>query len=124
MNDPGVLGIVCAYRKEAQPFIESLRLKKHMQTRGVEVFRSEEYALIISGRGKLSSAIATTRLFYEFAEMNFVGMVNFGLAGCADEKNKGRLFRLSSVCDVSSGKTFFPDLLFSSRLQRECRSSC
>ena len=94
--------IVSAFYKEVAPIIKHYKLKK--QNTPFEVFKNNEIIVIISGIGKLNSAIATTYLLNNY-KINFI--INFGIAGSAT-KQIGELFLINKI-----NSNLYPDILYS-----------
>jgi len=90
--------IVTALVSEAQPIIEFLNLSKRDDQK-FQIFSNEKYTLIISGIGKINSAIATTYL----TPNNDDTMINLGMCG-ATYHNIGALFQIKKIIDKSSQK--------------------
>ena len=105
-------GIVCAYLKEAKPLIEYFGLKKINEK--FLIYENEKITLIISGQGKLNSAIATTFLL---STRNISHIINFGIAGSSEYKI-GEIFLINKINDK-----YFPDILVSHKF-KESEISC
>ena len=99
-------GIVCAYLKEAKPLIEYFGLKKRNDK--FLIYENEKITLIISGQGKLNSAIATTFLL---STRNISHIINFGIAGSSEYKI-GEIFLINKINDK-----YFPDILVSHKFK-------
>ena len=97
-----MVGIVCAYFKEAKSLIKYFNLKKVNDK--FSIYENENISLIISGQGKLNSAIATTFLL---STRNISHIINFGIAGSCEYKI-GEIFLVNKINDK-----FFPDILIS-----------
>ena len=95
-------GIVCAYLKEAKPLIKYFDLKKTNER--FAVYENNNISVIISGQGKLNSAIATT---YILSRRKISNIINFGIAGSSEYKI-GDIFLINKI-----NEKFFPDILFS-----------
>jgi len=95
-------GIVCAYLKEAKPLIKYFNLKKSNDK--FQIYENENISLIISDRGSLNSAIATTYLL-SIREINHI--INFGIAGSSEYK-VGEIFLVNKI-----NENLFPDILVS-----------
>ena len=95
-------GIVCAYLKEAKPLIKYFNLKK--SNNKFNIYENENISLIISGQGKLNSAVATT---YLLSTRNIQNIINFGIAGSSEFKI-GEIFLINKINDK-----YFPDILYS-----------
>ncbi len=97
-----MVGIVCAYLKEAKPLIEYFGLKKRNDK--FLIYENEKISLIISGQGKLNSAVATTFLL---STREISHIINFGIAGSSEYKI-GEIFLVNKIND-----NLFPDILIS-----------
>jgi len=95
-----MVGIVCAYLKEAKPLMEWFDLKK-IDDRFL-IYENEKIKLIISNQGKLNSAIATTYLLSRY-EIDYV--LNIGIAGSSD-REIGEIFLINKI-----NENLFPDIL-------------
>ncbi|MBM9499832.1 phosphorylase [Leptospira sp. 201903071] len=105
---------------EAKPLIESLGLKSLKGKSAFPVYQNENYTLVVSGIGKISSAIATSFLLsgFEDAIQESSWILNFGICGSSKEYAAiGESFLIHKVADWGSGKNVYPDLLFKSPLK-------
>jgi len=69
--------IVTALCSEAEPIIEYFRLKKNTASNKFDIFENDRIALVVSGIGKIKSAIATTILSSTYSSPD-VTFFNFG----------------------------------------------
>jgi len=97
-----MIGIVCAYLKEAKPLIEWFNLKKRDDK--FLIYENEKIKLIISNQGKINSAIATTYLLSKF-ELDYI--INIGIAGSSN-REIGEIFLINKI-----NENLFPDILIS-----------
>lgn len=111
-----MIHIVTALHIEAAGIIEMLRMQRDVACKAHQVFRCESASLIISGTGRLASAIATTRLLSEGKSSAPGFTLNFGLCAASPEIPEGTLAGVHSLIDQSTGRSFFPDLLLRSTL--------
>lgn len=105
--------IVTAMYTEAKPIIEMYKLKKNISNREFQVFESKNISLIISGVGKLNSAVATTQLISckNIREEDVI--LNIGI--CGTNKTDfliGDIFYINKITDHDSKRNYFPDILF------------
>lgn len=108
-----IVGVVVALRAEAAPFVRSFRLRRRLDVARWELFHGDDIALIVSGVGKLKSAIATTILLDQVTSL--AAVVNVGVAGCdARFARIGDAFQIHRIDDEASGRSYFPDMLVSS----------
>lgn len=106
---------ICAYFLEAQPLIEHFKLKPQTSI-PFPIFSNEFLRIIISGRGKISSASATAYLGALYPEVRC--WLNLGIAGHASY-SLGTLILASSIQDEETKKTHYNRLLFSFSGKRE-----
>jgi len=97
-----MIGIICAYFKEAKPLIRYFNLKKINDK--FSIYENEKISLIISGQGKINSSIATT---YLLSTRDISNIINFGIAGSGKYKI-GDIFLINKINDK-----LFPDILIS-----------
>ncbi len=90
--------IVTALQSEAQPIIDFLNLSKK-DTQKFHIFINDNFTLIISGMGKINSAIATTHLNLNSDDQ----IINIGICGATDH-NVSTLFQIKKIIDKSSNK--------------------
>ncbi len=103
------LNIVVALPCEARPFIDYYKLKKVNACKEFSVYNNslETIFLIVSGIGKIKSAIATTYLagLGQFDKTHTY--LNIGLAG-ANFAKLGDVFVATKVKDIACGVTYYP----------------
>jgi nucleoside phosphorylase len=106
--------IVTALAQEAIPLIQHFKLKKDLSHTKFDIYRSDMIKLIVSGTGKLKSAVATTYLLLKEPPKKSDKILNFGICGSGLEKHKsGQVFLINKIEDLNSGKTYYPEILFS-----------
>jgi len=94
--------IISAFYKEVAPIIKYYKLKK--ENTPFEIFKNDEIIVIISGIGKINSAIATTYLLSNY-DIDFC--INFGIAG-SSKFEVGEIFLINKI-----NKNLYPDILYS-----------
>ncbi len=95
--------IVIAIFSEAEALIEHFKLQK-IQTKPFLIFGNDDITLVISGMGKVESAIATT---YICKDKKINKIVNIGICGTNDKNKKiGSIHRIKSIVDVSTDKKY------------------
>ena len=105
-NTSGPVLIVVALPVEARPLVSTLNLKFHSHGE----YRNEEFTLIVTGVGRISSAISTTKAFS--LNDDYVSVLNFGLCGSRNPKtNIGEMRYVNRIREVCTGRDFFPDPL-------------
>ena len=100
--------LVCALYSEAKPLIRHLQLKPGRAPSGLQIFENEHYTLVITGTGKVASAVGTT---FGIANSKSVirACANVGMCGARDQKI-GALFLIDQVIDEANSRTFYPDV--------------
>ena len=112
-RDNNVKLIVTALHLEARPFLDHFKLKRDTASSRIPVFRNADACLVISGPSKVRSAVATTWLLSQFADLEGAAVLNFGLCGCRDPTIPvGELFVINKIIDAGTDRSFFPDILF------------
>ncbi len=115
--------VLTAMRCEAQPIINHYRLKKNFTYSKFEVF-SGLIDLIISGVGKLKSAIATAHIITAHAKEKDLYLLNLGIAGSADRNRIiGDLYLINKIHDDSTARNYYPDILLQHKLPETCVTS-
>ncbi len=105
--------IVTALRAEAVPLIRKFGLSQNTSSSPFQRFESKEITLVVSGVGKVLSAIATTWILNQAECRETSSALNFGLCGCADRNIPlGSLAVINKITDHGSGRNFYPELLF------------
>jgi len=97
--------IITALPAESRVFIDALKLR-HVQTRGLRLYASEQYLLLQSGIGKLSAAAATAALLQTRPDVTAV--INAGIAG--GKAPVGSVHLAHRVLDAATGRQWFPHL--------------
>lgn len=105
--------ITVALSWEAQPLIEYYNLSS-IESPHFRIYGNEQMRLIISGVGKLRSAIATTYILSHIEDIDNCAAVNVGLCGAYDQDYAvGTPILINKVKDMDTGYEYFPDILFS-----------
>ncbi|MCB1190399.1 MAG: hypothetical protein H7A23_22100 [Leptospiraceae bacterium] len=106
--------IVTALYVEALPIINWFHLVKTNSTSKFKIYNNEKIQLIISGTGKVKSAIATTYLLSQQENHNLKDdsvILNIGICG---SKNKnfdlGTMFLVHKIVDFANQRTYFPNI--------------
>jgi nucleoside phosphorylase len=111
--------IVTALMLEAAPFIEYFKLKKDMSVLPYSVYIGSEIALIVSGVGKVQSAMAAVYLnsLYNSGRSNI--LINVGLCGSGSNRYEtGTLLVINKITDMDTGRDYYPDIFFGSSLPK------
>jgi nucleoside phosphorylase len=112
--------IVNALAAEAIPIIKALGLKKDISYIKFDVFKSEHIRLIISGTGKLKSAMAVMYLLVKEPPRPEDRIINFGIAGSGVEEHKiGEAFIINKIEDHATAKAFYPETVFKHNLPEQ-----
>jgi len=92
---------VTAIFSEAKALIEYFNLQK-VEKKPFLIYKNDNIVLIVSGMGKINSAIAT---FYISQKYRIEKIINIGICGTNDTKKEiGSLHAIKSIIDVSSSK--------------------
>lgn len=114
---------VTALMIEAAPIIEHFKLKKDLSIHAYQVYCSQDMALIISGVGKIKSAMAVVYLLSLYkvnksAEKDF--LINIGFCGESSCKyNMGSLLRINKITDMDTGYDYYPDVFYGNNVPEE-----
>ncbi len=110
--------LATALYSEAKPFIQRFNLKKNTKEYLFQLFEGEEYHLLITGCGMISSAISLSRYFTLYPPKNTDIFINIGIAGymtkqeTKEESLIGQLFLISKIIEQCTNRTFYPDILY------------
>lgn len=108
-----MLYIVCALYCEANIFIEKLNLKKDIYYTNYQVFKRENFAVIITGSGIISSAAAISSYFSLNPPKENDILINVGVCGCSVKTGKiGDAFLCGKITDITTNKSYYPDILY------------
>lgn len=98
---------------EAQEIIKRLGLKRDNSINKFEVFKNDEVTLIITGVGKVKSAVSLTYLLSRQEITQNDLYINFGVCGTKDKQiEQGEVFLCSKITDNDTKFTYYSDLLF------------
>lgn len=112
--------ISAALFPEAKPLIETLGLKISRESNVFPVYRNETHILTVSGIGKVFSAASVAFLLTKYKEeiSHSSWIFNFGICGAPEKKYRlGESYLIHKITEESSGKNFYPDVLFRSGLR-------
>lgn len=115
-----MLYIITAIAGEAIPLIHAFKLKKDITYTKFDLFKNDEIKLIVTGIGKVKSAIATTYLLVKDNPRSGDHIFNIGVCGSSNENYKiGQIFLINKITDASSGKNFYPEAVFKHNLPED-----
>lgn len=100
---------------EAKPWIETLGLKILRDQTPFPVYQNENHTLVVSGMGKINSAMSVAFLLNEFKTSigEFSWILNLGICGAPKPLFEiGESFLIHKITDQGSGKNVYPDILF------------
>jgi hypothetical protein len=103
--------VTVALHAEAKPWIDYLGLKRLAVDGKYQMFRNERWFLVLSGPGPIQAAVATTYMFAQVTPRPGDLYVNVGVCG-ATRLQPGTALIAQQLVDLSSGRTYYPDLLF------------
>ena len=98
--------ICTALELEAGPIIEKLNLKKNTDHHLYNVYTGGDFALIVTGVGKIASAMATTYIMTTLGVPDFI--VNVGIA--AGDTGSG-IYLANRITDLGSDRSVYPSML-------------
>lgn len=115
-----MITFITALYSEAKYLIANCHLKKQPAETMYQLFVGEDIRLIITESGMISAAVAVARHFARFPSTGRQDLViSLGLAGLAvkepaslEHTSIGELFLVSKITELTTGKTFYPDLLY------------
>ena len=110
--------IITAIHEEARPLIEKFGLKKDPHSQRIPVYRRGDTCLVVSGTGKVKSAIATTYALANVESPKNTLAINFGLCGCRDtERPLGELVFINKITDAATRRDFYPEIILKHNLR-------
>ena len=104
--------VVTALMLEAAPLIEHYGLKKDMGSHPFPIYRRDDKCLVVSGTGKVRSAMAVASLMAkEKPPAREVLLVNIGFCGVRhSDIRPGSLVMAGKVIDMDTGRDYYPDI--------------
>jgi nucleoside phosphorylase len=107
-----MLYIATALYIEAKPVIEYFKLKRNNEDHYFQVFHNDIIALIITGVGKVNSAIGVSHILSQHTLKEEDCIVNIGICGAGTEDaGIGRAYLINKITDHETGRDFYPDVL-------------
>ena len=108
-----MLYIVTALYIEAKPLISLFNLKKDSKYTKFQVFSNENIKLIISGTGKIKSAIALTYLISNKDIKDNDYIINIGFIASSNNNSQlGDIVYISKIQNAYSDTTFYPEMIY------------
>lgn len=107
-----MLLLVTALPLEAKPLIRAFTLKQDLTSHPFPLYRGKDCCLVISGTGKIRSAMATTWLFSQCSTAHEADCwINFGFCGTSCQQvATGALVRAGKIVDRDTDRHYYPDL--------------
>ena len=96
------VAIVCALLSEAESLIENFGLKISSK-KPFLIFENDKISLIISGMGKINSAVAAS---FILQQKNFTKILNIGICASKKKEDLYKIFQIKGVIDISSSKKY------------------
>ncbi len=110
--------ITTAFYTEGKPFIDYFKLKKLNDPSKFQIFNKDDIFLIISGKGIINSAIATTYLLTKYGWQKEEIALNIGICGAKNVNlSKGDLILCNKIINHNSKKSFYPDILINHNMK-------
>lgn len=97
---------------EAEPLIKYMKLKRDSAYDKFQVFTSPNVRLVLTGPGEIHGAVAVSYVCALCPPGRGDIFVNFGICGAAADIPRGRLFLIHSIVEETTGRRFYPDLLW------------
>lgn len=95
---------------EAKPLIDRFELKKDPDSHKFDLFENDTMILIVSGIGKIRSAVASTYLLSKRNSTDVSVILNLGICGAFGKEHKiGELHYINKITDHAGGRQYFPD---------------
>ena len=115
-----MITFITALYPEAKAVIARYKLKQQLKETTYQLFEGESVRLVITGAGMISAATAAARHFALYPPESAEDIViNLGIAGLVPgtasmhtDAAIGDLFLVSRITELSTGRTFYPDLLY------------
>lgn len=108
-----MISIFTALYSEAKPIIEYLGLKSQQDINRFQLFSNESVNLLITGTGSINAAIGVASLCSVHTPNSGDILVNIGICGTKNlNLKKGTLIFCNKIIDLSTYKTYYPDMLF------------
>lgn len=108
--------LIVALPIEAKPWISQLGLKEDPSFFPYSVFSGKELTLVVSGSGKIRSAMATTFALSRCSSLPEI-VWNFGIAADSSKNRKlGSVYLQNKISDWETGKSVYPDMLVNYRI--------
>ena len=107
-----MIHFVTALAAEARPIIDTYGLKRKSLPFAFEYYENDGVRLVVTGMGKLKSAVATSWLLCQAQEHDKTIIVNVGIAGTASKQRPiGQGVLIHALEDHSTGRHYYPEML-------------
>jgi hypothetical protein len=106
--------VYCALYPEAQELIGAFQLKKETAQKHFQVFSGKEAGIrvVITGAGAVAAAAAVAELSTCYPPEKQDILFNFGSCASGEGDAVGELFLCNKITEMSTGRTFYPDVLY------------
>lgn len=118
--------LVSALYREAKPIIEKYKLRKYGYSEKFPIYKNENITVIISGVGKVNSAIATTYLLSNH-DPDLRGIyICLGYCGSVLGANYslGKIIIIHKITDNSSNRNYFTDIIYKHDFMEDSLVTC
>lgn len=107
--------IFTAFYWEAHMFIGQFHLKKVLESTHYQQFTDEATKILVtvSGAGEIAAAAAVGSVCTRYPPGHEDVLLNIGI--CAGDAEKGSIFLIHKLTEQTTGRTFYPDLLYRHR---------
>jgi len=112
---PVIVNFVIALSAEAQAIIRFYKLKRNHEVSAFEIYQNKNINLIITGMGKLNSAVASGYLAGSNPPGGVKIWLNVGIAG-GGKAEIGEIFLANRIVDAETEKRNYPSICFHTKL--------
>ncbi|KPU27105.1 hypothetical protein TR13x_06855 [Caloranaerobacter sp. TR13] len=105
-----MLYFICAFYNEAKPIINFYKLKRVNENKFFQVFENDDIKLIISGIGKINSAVALAHIVSKYGISDEDIIINIGICG-SKSREIGEAVLVNKIHDIETGRDYYPDIL-------------
>jgi nucleoside phosphorylase len=103
---------VTALPVEAKPIIDRYHLKQ-TNLHSFRLFESDLVNLVITGTGKISSAIGVALMLSRYHDSEKSVLIQIGFAGTEDRQMPiGSLWMIHKITDNATGRDYYPDMIW------------
>lgn len=110
---------------EAEPLIRLFMLEKDNTFHKIQVFSNEKFYLIVTGVGAIQAAVAIAIVCSSYPPKKGDFLINIGVCGARTQYAPiGTIFCCNKICEKSSRRCFYPDMLYSHPFKENTVLTC